>query len=466
MEDKLASIKNQRQLKFDEMGLHPDLLDGLNDMGFTEATPVQAQAIPLALDNYDVLAIAQTGTGKTGAFLIPVLDRLCDDYQDAIDTLIITPTRELAMQIEGQIMGLNYYTGSSCVAVYGGRDGKALETERKAMKQGVDIIVATPGRLKTHLQMGHLDLSKVRTLILDEADRMLDMGFISDIELITKKLPKERQTLLFSATFPPKIQKLAKELLDTKMQKEIRIAISKPPSSIKQQVYFIHDKDKDPLIAFLLKERKDLKRAIVFANRKTSVRQLYRFLERKKLNVAAVESGMQQSDREEVLRKFKNGTINIVVATDVLSRGIDIKEIELVINYDVPSSGEDYVHRIGRTARAQTTGQAITLVNGKDKSNFLKIEQLIEMKAERPDLPEWLKKSRPNTKRNQKSPTKRKNGNFNNKRKPKSSTEVKKTGEDTPQTGEKSTKPKRKNFFRPRRKKPTKQMVKDQKPKD
>ena len=374
------------------MGLHPDLLDGLADMGFSEATPIQEQAIPAALERKDLLAIAQTGTGKTGAFLLPVLDRLCDDYTDHVDTLIITPTRELAMQIEGQIEGFTYHTDISAISVYGGRDGKALDQERKAMKQGVDIIVATPGRLKTHLQMGHLDLSKLKTLILDEADRMLDMGFIGDIMEVVKRLPKDRQTLLFSATFPPKIQKLARELMNVERLKEIRIAISKPPASIKQSAYEVDDRSKDALVAHLLKERTDLKRAIVFANRKTKVRELYRTLKRRGLDCATVESGMEQKDREVVLRKFKNGSIPIVVATDVLSRGIDVKGIELVVNYDVPGDGEDYVHRIGRTARADADGEAITLISPRDRRSFTQIEELIERKVDRGELPDWLKK--------------------------------------------------------------------------
>lgn len=375
------------------MGLHPDLLAGLTDMGFTEATPIQDQAIPAGIAGDDLLAIAQTGTGKTGAFLIPVLDRLCDEPHDDVDTLIITPTRELAMQIEGQVVGLSYHTGVSAISVYGGRDGRALDQERAAMKQGVDVIVATPGRLKTHLQMGHLDLGKLRTLILDEADRMLDMGFIGDILEIVAKLPKDRQTLLFSATFPPKIQKLARELLDAEYTKEIRIAISKPPASIKQGAYFVDDRSKDALVAHLLREREDLKRCIVFANRKVKVRELYRTLKRKGLDVAAVESGMEQKDREQVLRQFKNGTIPIVVATDVLSRGIDVKGIDLVLNYDVPGDGEDYVHRIGRTARADADGEAITLVSPRDRKSFEQIEELIERKVDRGELPEWLRKS-------------------------------------------------------------------------
>ncbi len=375
------------------MGLHPDLLDGLDDMGFTEATPIQAQAIPAAIDGKDLLAIAQTGTGKTGAFLLPVLDRLCDKPHDDVDTLIITPTRELAMQIEGQIEGLTYYAPISSISVYGGRDGHALDSERNAMKAGVDIIVATPGRLKTHLQMGHLDLSKVRTLILDEADRMLDMGFVDDIMQIVSKLPKQRQTLLFSATFPSKIQKLARELLDASRTEEIRIAISKPPASIKQTAYYVDDSQKDNLVAHILKERTDLKRVIVFANRKSKVRELLRTLQRRKLDVAAVESGMEQADREKVLRQFRNGTVRIVVATDVLSRGIDVKDIDMVVNYDVPGGAEDYVHRIGRTARADTDGEAITLVNGRDRKNFIDIEELIERKVDHGEIPEWLEKS-------------------------------------------------------------------------
>ncbi len=395
------------------MGLHPDLLDGLDDMGFLEATPIQAQAIPAALDGKDLLAVAQTGTGKTGAFLLPVLDRLCDGSSKYVDTLIITPTRELAMQIEGQIVGLSYYTGASSISVYGGRDGKALDQERKAMKLGVDLIVATPGRLKTHLQMGHLDLSKLKTLILDEADRMLDMGFIGDIMEIVKKLPASRQTLLFSATFPPKIQKLARELINEDRKVEIRIAISKPPEAIKQQAYYVDDRSKDALVAHLLRERTGLKRAIIFCNRKTKVRELTRWLKRKGLNVASVESGMDQKDREQVLRSFKNGTIQTVVATDVLSRGIDVKNIELVMNYDVPGGGEDYVHRIGRTARADTTGEAITLVSSRDKRDFKAIEELIGKKVDTPELPDWLKSKGGGDRRDDRRGGDRRGGNRN-----------------------------------------------------
>ena len=380
-------------LQFEDFGLHPDLLDALDDMGFREPTPIQQQAIPQALDGKDVLAIAQTGTGKTAAFLLPVLDRICRKQIADVDTLILTPTRELAMQIETQIEGLSYYSGISSIPVYGGRDGHALDSERAAMKKGVDIIVATPGRLRTHMQMGHLDLGSLQTLVLDEADRMLDMGFIDDIMMVVSKLPKDRQTLLFSATFAPKIQKLARDLMRKEATAEVRIAISKPPSSIKQSAYYVPDHSKDALVAHILSERTELKRAIVFANRKSKVRELYRTLQRRRLTVAAIESGMEQSEREQVLRKFKNGSIPIVVATDVLSRGIDVKGIELVINYDVPGDGEDYVHRIGRTARAEAEGEAITLINPRDRASFAAIESLIEKKVPRIDLPDWLKSS-------------------------------------------------------------------------
>ncbi|MEY2950815.1 MAG: DEAD/DEAH box helicase [Saprospiraceae bacterium] len=376
-------------MKFKEFGFEEALLEGLDAMGFEKATPVQEQAIPIIMDQQDILAIAQTGTGKTAAFLLPVINRLTKNPTEGIDTLIIEPTRELATQVDLQIEGFSYFTPVSSIAVYGGRDGRAMELEKQALKKGASIIVATPGRLSAHLDLGYVDLSTIKHLILDEADRMLDMGFAQDIMGIVNQLPRNRQTLLFSATMPPQIRQFSKQLLRSPY-KEISLAISKPAENILQGVYEVEDEGKVKLVEYLLQNRKSLGRVIIFASTKAKVRELSTVLQKRGLDVGAVHSDLEQEERERQLAAFKSGKISVIVATDVLSRGIDIKGIDLVLNFDVPGDAEDYVHRIGRTARADASGVALTLVNSKDWYKFEKIETLIDMKIRRSPLPDFL----------------------------------------------------------------------------
>jgi ATP-dependent RNA helicase RhlE len=357
-------------------------------MGFDNATPIQDQTIPKIMEGRDILACAQTGTGKTAAFLLPILHRLTEAPSDHIDTLILEPTRELVMQVDQQLEGFSYFTPVSAVAVYGGRDGHSMEMEKRALKQGAPIIVATPGRLIAHIDLGYVNFSRLRFLVLDEADRMLDMGFAPDIMKIVNQLPRKRQTLLFSATMPPPIRRISKELLDNPF--EISLAMSKPAENITQVAYAVEDEYKIALTETLLSAEKNLKRVIIFISTKIKARELADRLIRRGLNAMAIHSDLEQAVREERLLAFRNGTLPVVVATDVLARGIDVKGIEVVINFDVPGDGEDYVHRIGRTARAEASGVAITYVNRKDKKRFQRIEELIEAKIQFRPLPEDL----------------------------------------------------------------------------
>lgn len=375
-------------MQFKELGFVAPLLEGLDAMGFETATPVQEQAIPFILDKKDVLACAQTGTGKTAAFLLPILNRLTEEPHEGIHTLILEPTRELAVQVDQQLEGFSYFTPVSSIAVYGGRDGQSMEQEKRALKGGADIIVATPGRLIAHINLGYVDLGTIKCLILDEADRMLDMGFIHDIQGIINKTPKERQTLLFSATMPSRIRTLSKQIMNK--PEEVSIAISKPAEKIIQGIYQVEDGVKIPLVEKLLTGKKRLKRVLIFAGTKRSVKDLTASLQQKGMDVGDVHSDLDQKEREIRLRKFKNGSLPIVVATDVLSRGIDVKGIDVVINFDVPNDAEDYVHRIGRTARASASGVAITLVNRKDRGRFRRIEELMEMKVHHLPIPPEL----------------------------------------------------------------------------
>lgn len=370
-------------MKFTEFGFEDTLLDSLEAMGFEEATPIQEQAIPHIMAGKDMLACAQTGTGKTAAFLLPIINAISKKSHAGIHTLVIGPTRELVMQVDQQLEAFSYFTGVSGIPIYGGRGGQEMVQEKRALKGGVDMIIATPGRFKMHLELGYVDLSTVQCVILDEADRMLDMGFAPDIMNIMNKLPVDRQTLLFSATMPTQIRKFAKQLL--KDQVEISISISKPAAKILQAVYEIEDPGKIPLTVKLLKDKKD-KKALIFASTKKKVKSLAAELKRNGLNTCSIHSDLDQKDREEALAAFKSGSSKIAVATDVLSRGIDINDIDLVINFDVPSDGEDYVHRIGRTARAQASGVALTYINSDDAYKFKRIEDLIEMEIHRVPL--------------------------------------------------------------------------------
>ncbi|MBU6324329.1 MAG: DEAD/DEAH box helicase [Bacteroidetes bacterium] len=356
-------------------------------MGFEQATPIQEQAFPIILDGRDLIGCAQTGTGKTAAFLLPVLDDLVMEPADHITTLILVPTRELALQIDQALQGFSYYTPVSSLPIYGGTDGIAFEREKKALTQGANVIIATPGRLLAHMNMGYVNFKNLRHLILDEADRMLHMGFIFDIQKIVSYLPAERQTLMFSATMSPKIRDLAKKLL--RNPEEISLAVSKPAERVKQMVYLVEDSSKNALIRSIVLERKGVS-TIIFAGTKQKVKDLERELYRSGLQVGCIHSDLEQLQREEVLRGFRSKRVPVLVATDILSRGIDIDDIGLVINYDVPRDGEDYVHRIGRTARAASEGEAITLVNSPDRRKLKRIEELIESSIMEMPLPEGI----------------------------------------------------------------------------
>lgn len=374
-------------MDFKDFNFNPELLEGLLAMGFKNATPIQEQAIPLILAKKDLIACAQTGTGKTGAFLLPIMNMLTTKHERHNEVLILTPTRELAQQIDLQVEALSYFTNISSLTVYGGGDGMAYEQQKRSMREGVDIIIATPGRLIAHLSSGLLKMDQLQYLVLDEADRMLDMGFYEDIMKIVGYLPKQRQTVMFSATMPPKIRSLAATLLNE--PESISLAISKPAEGINQQIYFVFDDQKVPLLTEILKSP-IYKRIIVFAGRKEKVKELGKVFKKLGLKAAAFHSDLEQKEREALMLDFKNSKLDVLIGTDVLSRGIDVTGIDLVINYDAPQDPEDYIHRIGRTARAETTGTAITLVNNKDKRKLANIEKLIERQIDRLPLPEIL----------------------------------------------------------------------------
>lgn len=379
-------VKYRIELRFTDFNFHPNLLEGIEASNYETATLVQQQVIPPILEGHDVIASAQTGTGKTAAFLLPVMNRLLKGHVDGqTGALIIVPTRELAIQISQHIEGLSYFTHLSSIAIYGGSGGDNFIAEKKALQNGADIIVCTPGRMIAHLNMGYVNMKGLQFLVLDEADRMLDMGFLDDINKIIKTLPVKRQNLLFSATMPDKIRQLAKMILHQPV--EINIAIAKPPEKVIQKAFVVYEPQKLPLIKKLLKET-PYKNALVFCGRKQTVKQLARELKLGKINVAEIHSDLEQAERENVLGAFAAGRISVMVATDILSRGIDIDSIDLVINYDVPGDGEDYVHRIGRTARAEAEGVAYTLVGEKEQNKFSLIEKLIEKVVEKGQVPQ------------------------------------------------------------------------------
>lgn len=377
---------------FSDFNFESSLMEGLSAMGFNKPTPIQEQAIPKIMAGKDLIACAQTGTGKTAAFILPVLNEIAALGSESLNTLVIVPTRELAVQIDEAVQGFSYFTSVSAIAIYGGKDGISFEQEKKALTQGANIIIATPGRLIAHLNMGYVKFGEVKHLILDEADRMLDMGFSQDIDRIISHLPKQRQTLLFSATMPPKIRELAKRIL--KEPEQINISVSKPAAGVLQGAYVVYNEQKPALLLSLL-EGKNIASIIVFASTKDKVKQLERDLLRKGLNVAAIHSDLEQDQRNETLRRFKNKTLQIVVATDVLSRGIDIDSIGLVVNYDVPGDAEDYIHRVGRTARAETTGVALTFIGPEDQRKFERIEQLIDSAVNKIPVPPALGETPP-----------------------------------------------------------------------
>ena len=407
-------------MKFSELELHDSLMEAISYMGFEEATPIQAESIPPILDYKDVLACAQTGTGKTVAFVLPILDKLIGKQDYSIDTLIIVPTRELAIQIEQQIQALSYFVSATSLPIYGGGDGSDWNQQKKALKMGCDIIVATPGKLLSHLKQGYVNLDKLQHFVLDEADRMLDMGFVDDIMKIKSYIPNDHQTLLFSATMPAGIAKLAKNILYKPT--EITLGLSKPAEGVDQKAILCHNEQKIGVIQHLLSEREDYDSILIFTSTKSMVSEIVKGL--RKVNIAAkwISSDLNQSDREEVLIGFRSKRTRILVATDVLSRGIDIKEIRLVINFDAPQDAEDYVHRIGRTARADASGEAITLVNTQDMVRVAKIEKLIEQNIPKENVPAHLgespawKKPRPqNARKKHYSKNKKGGTNQNNK---------------------------------------------------
>lgn len=372
-------------MKFEEFDLHDDILDAISYMGFEKASPIQEKAIPLILNNKDLLAFAQTGTGKTAAFILPVLHKLITHKSEGINTIVIVPTRELAIQIDQQIQGFSYFLPVDSVALYGGGDGKDWVRERNAIEKGTSIIVATPGKLISHLNMSKFKFDNFQHLILDEADRMLDMGFFEEIQRIVSYLPKKRQTMLFSATMPDNIKKLSKSILHH--PEEISIAMSKPAEGVLQAAYLVHENQKSPLISYLINNNDDYKSILIFTSTKAKVNEVVRSLRSSKYKVEGISSDLEQKQREEVLSGFRAKNTRVLVATDVLSRGIDIKDISLIINYDVPGDAEDYVHRVGRTARAESEGVAITLVNQADMYKIKRIESLIGNEIKKLPLP-------------------------------------------------------------------------------
>lgn len=377
-------------MRFDEIIYNDDLLDALWDMHFDDCTPIQEAAIPVIAAGKDLVAVAQTGTGKTAAYLLPVIDKLSTgDYPDeAVNCIIMAPTRELAQQIDRQLQGFAYFMPVSSLPIYGGTDGHTFEQQKRGLKNGADIIIATPGRLIAHLSMGYVDLSKVSFFILDEADRMLDMGFFEDIMQIAKQLPKKRQTLLFSATMPPKIQNLANQILSD--PEEVKLAVSKPADKIDQSAFVCYETQKIPILKRMFATNPP-ERVIIFASSKLKVKELSKAL-RHELHLPAAEmhSDLEQKQRDDVMLDFKSGKVKLLIATDIVARGIDIDDIRLVINYDVPNEAEDYVHRIGRTARADRDGKAVTFISDKDGYKFRRIEELLEKEVTKNKVPEDL----------------------------------------------------------------------------
>jgi ATP-dependent RNA helicase RhlE len=372
-------------LLFTELGLHPDLIAGIEALRYTTVTPIQEKAIPLIIQGKDLIGVAQTGTGKTAAFILPVLHNILNGPSTThTQALVIVPTRELALQIDQVVEAYSYFTGVSSIAVYGGNDSKSFNVEKSALTKGADIIIATPGRLIAHMNMGYVDFSKLRYLILDEADRMLDMGFQPDLLRIIDKLNPKRQTMLFSATMLPGVMKLAKTML--RNPEMISFAVSKPAEGIDQKAYLVNGRQKNALILELLRDRKD-QRIIVFASTKQAVNSLYQDMKARHIVCNRISSDLEQTEREQVMQDFRSQKTNILIATDVLSRGIDVEGIDLVINYNVPREAEDYVHRVGRTARASKKGEAITLISAEDQMSFRRIEKLIEKVVEKLPLP-------------------------------------------------------------------------------
>jgi superfamily II DNA/RNA helicase len=381
-------------MKFEELDLDDKLLEAISYMGFQMTTPIQSEVIPHILNNKDIIACAQTGTGKTAAYVLPILNKLIDKDHRSSDTLIIVPTRELAVQIEQQIQGFSYFLSVGSIAIYGGGDGNDWIFQKEALNNGTDVVIATPGKLLSYLKTGDIKFNHIKHLVLDEADRMLDMGFIDDIQQIISYLPKNHQTLMFSATMPNSIRQLARKILHNPV--EVSLSVSKPVEGVDQKVYLTYDEQKLKLLIRLLEERKEYDSILIFTSTKRKVFDIVMSLNRSGIPAKGISSDLEQDNREDVLAKFRAKRIRILIATNVMSRGIDVKEINLVVNYDVPQDAEDYVHRVGRTARVNSKGEAITLVTPKEIGTFKRIEQLIETTISRVEpltdlgpLPKW-----------------------------------------------------------------------------
>ncbi|MCX6287719.1 MAG: DEAD/DEAH box helicase [Bacteroidetes bacterium] len=372
-------------MTFDEFGFEPDLREGIRALGFETATPIQEQAIPVIFQGKDLIGTAQTGTGKTAAFLLPLIQKIMTgESKGNVRALVIVPTRELAVQIDQHMEGLSYFTPVSSIAIYGGTEGMVFTREKQALTEGADLVICTPGRMTAHVNMGYVDFSNVECLILDEADRMLDMGFYDDIMKLVNLLPKERQTLMFSATMPKAIRQMAQKILKDPV--EINIAMSKPAEKILQLAYSVYDNQKLPLTQYLLHGAKG-RTVLVFCSTKSSTKVLNRALHQMGLNVSEIHSDLEQREREEVLNSFRNKTLNVLVATDIVSRGIDVENIDMVVNYDVPHDAEDYIHRIGRTARAAASGIAVTFISPKEQRKFQAIENLLGKSVHKGEVP-------------------------------------------------------------------------------
>jgi superfamily II DNA/RNA helicase len=395
---------------FNDLDLNPELLESIDYMGFRETTPIQEKAIPVILSGRDLIACAQTGTGKTAAYLLPIMNYISENRPIHTHTLILVPTRELALQIDQQIQGLAYTLNITSLAVYGGGDGSGWDQEKAALSKGADIIVATPGRLISHLNQGYVKFNQIEVLVLDEADRMLDIGFYDDIMHITSYVPKKRQTLMFSATMPPKIRSMSRHIM--KNPAEISLEMSKPPEGVIQAVYMLSDNQKLPLINSLIADNPEYHSILIFSSTKKKLSEIVRGLRSKNYKVEGISSDLEQKEREETLLRFRARKTRVLVATDVLSRGIDIKDIDLVINFDAPSDAEDYVHRVGRTARAETTGVAVTLVNKADMPKILRIEKLIGNKIYIAPLPAFIAEKHDNRPGNRPPLTKSKKSGF------------------------------------------------------
>ena len=377
-------------MKFEELGFEKSLMEGLNAMNFTEMTPVQEQAIPIIMEGKDIIACAQTGTGKTIAYLLPLLNKMLKEPHDSsvVNAIVMSPTRELAQQIDQQLEGLSYFLPLSSVAVYGGNDAMAWEQQKKAMQLGAEFVIATPGRLISHINLDNVDFSKVSYFVLDEADRMLDMGFFDDIIQIVRKLPTERQTILFSATMPPKIKELAKTIMHEPVS--VNIAISKPADGVSQAAYICRESQKIGLVQTLFNENEKYDKVLIFSSSKAKVKEVGKSLRRLGLSIGEMHSDLEQSARDAVMLDFKNAKINILVATDIVSRGIDIENVDVVINYDVPRDAEDYIHRIGRTARANKEGVGLTFVSEREQGKFSRIESFLNKSIDKLPVPKQL----------------------------------------------------------------------------